>query len=80
MTSSFLKCENCKPSIMDDEGCCTANVGRGMKYLINRQTGDRLLVCALLTLFSDSSWGCGDWENRPDECRAFYCHRMIYRK
>jgi hypothetical protein len=80
MPKEFLKCEKCNPKIMDRVGCCTTDVGRGMKEIVNRTTGDRLLVCALLTLFEDRTWGCGKWETRPPMCQGFFCHLLVNKK
>jgi len=76
MKNAFLNCKDCNPRIMDEEGCCTANVGNGIKRLVNSQ-GIRITACALLIKFDDGSWGCGDYERRPEICKSFYCHRAV---
>jgi len=64
---------------MNEEGCCTEDVGKGAKLLRN-SFGTRIVACALLTKFDDGTWGCGDYENRAEVCRSFNCYRVINKK
>lgn len=54
MKNIFLNCKDCNPRIMNEEGCCTEDVGKGMK-LLRSSFGTRIVACALLTKFDDGT-------------------------
>jgi len=66
-------CLTCSIRKMSYEGCCTENVGFGLK-LVTLPNGNRASVCNNLETDPDTNENfCLDYSNRPDECRQFEC-------
>lgn len=70
-------CIDCSPRDALEEGCCSTNVGFGIKYLLVRRTGERIPVCRRYVRLDDGTWGCSDYWNRPPECVSFECEKIL---
>lgn len=70
-------CGSCQPAYMREEGCCSEDVGFGTKTVWDNHSKQWVTVCASLRKQPHGKWDCGDYYNRPPECRQFECVRSL---
>lgn len=70
-------CDDCNIRRMLRNGCCTQLVDEriGTKR-IRSSLGRSVEVCANLVVNQGAPF-CGDYQNRPPECRAFECESIL---
>jgi hypothetical protein len=70
MSNETDPCLRCSVRVMRQQGCCTQDVGEGTKLITNGLK--RIAVCLHLVV-NDGAPYCGNYADRPYECRAFRC-------